>query len=323
MDAGRAGAVGEDPLVRAPDDQGRHRGLRPKARLQEDHAPSNGRLEERHGRHPVGARSREEAGEHSGLHPADGPPRDRTDRRGTGREPGHRSHYGRGQDQVHELHVMAFSAVVLAILLTSFPIAQGVFAATWVYTANESGGSVSVIDADAGKKRATIRGLRAPHNIHLGRDGMLYLTDGPANQAVKIDPDKLRIVARWEVGSGPAHIFMTPDQRLIVNTNTESGDVTITDASNLQQLTTIPVGRSPHGIAISPDGKFAYVANLGSKDLAVVDLKERKLAATIPLDDSAVQAWCSRLMRPHGKWWHVCRSGNSRPNSASLRTANT
>src|SRR3989475_1361327 len=46
-------------------------------------------------------------------------------------------------------------------------------------------------------------------------DGMLYVTDGPANQAIKIDPDKLRIVARWEVGRGPAHIFMTQDQRFI------------------------------------------------------------------------------------------------------------
>src|SRR2546426_2355021 len=170
---------------------------------------------------------------------------------------------------------MALRAAALAFLLALCPVPD-LLAATWVYTANEGDGTVSVIDADAGKKRATIRGLRAPHNIHLGPDGMLYVTDGPANQAIKIDPDKLRIVARWEVGRGPAHIFMTPDQRFIANTNTESGDVTITDASTLQPLTTIPVGKSPHGLAISPDGKFAYVANLSSKDLAVVDLKERR-----------------------------------------------
>src|SRR5437879_231421 len=196
---------------------------------------------------------------------------------------------------------MAFSAVVLSILFAALPITQSAFAATWVYTANESGGSISVIDADAGKKRATIRGLRAPHNIHLGPDGMLYVTDGHANQAVKIAPDKLRIGARWEVGSGPAHIFMTPDQRFIVNTYTGSGDVPITEASTLQPLATIPVGKSPHGIAISPDGKFAYIANLGSKDLAIVDLKERKLAATIPVDDAAVQAW----VEPQGRFVYV------------------
>jgi len=202
----------------------------------------------------------------------------------------------------------------VAFSLTFFCLPPAL-AATWVYTANEGGGTVSVIDADAGKKRATIRGLRAPHNIHLGRDGMLYLTDGPANQAVKIDPDKLRIVARWEVGRGPAHIFMTPDQRLIVNTNTESGDVTITDASTLQPLTTIPVGRSPHGIAISPDGMFAYVANLGSKDLAVVDLKARRLAATIPVSDAAVQAW----VEPQGKFVYVTGLNSGRQEPARHR----
>ena len=170
---------------------------------------------------------------------------------------------------------MAVSAVLLALFLTVFPLAQSVFAASWVYTANESDGTISVIDVDSGKKRASIRGLRAPHNIHLGPDGMLYLTDGPANQAVKVDPDKLRIIARWEVGKGPAHIFMTPDKRFLLNTNTESGDVTITDASSLTAVATIPAGKSPHGIAISPDGKFAYVANLGSKDLAIIDIAAR------------------------------------------------
>src|SRR5436309_12904340 len=107
----------------------------------------------------------------------------------------------------------------LASLLSLSCLASDLSAATWVYTANEGDGTVSVIDADAGKKRATIRGLRAPHNIHLGPNGMLYVTDGPANQAVKIDPDKLRIVARWEVGRGPAHIFITPAQVQIAHTH--------------------------------------------------------------------------------------------------------
>src|SRR5437773_9076247 len=98
-----------------------------------------------------------------------------------------------------------------ASLLALSCLASDLSAATWVYTANEGEGTVSVIDADAGKKRATIRGLRAPHNIHLGPDGMPYVTDGPAHQAVKGDPDKLRIVVRWEVGRAPAHIFMTQD----------------------------------------------------------------------------------------------------------------
>src|SRR3989442_8629825 len=81
---------------------------------------------------------------------------------------------------------MALRAAALAFLLALCPVPD-LLAATWVYTANEGDGTVSVIDADAGKKRATIRGLRAPHNIHLGPDGMLYVTDGPANQAIKID----------------------------------------------------------------------------------------------------------------------------------------
>ncbi len=145
------------------------------------------------------------------------------------------------------------SIISFVSLLIALGFISDLLAATWVYTANEGGGSLSVIDADSGIKRATIRGFRAPHNIHLGPDGMLYLTDGPANQAVKVDPDKLRILSRWNVGQG--------------------------------------LGKMPHGLAISPDGKFAYVANLGSRDLAIVDIAGRKLAASVPLDDAAVQAW--------------------------------
>ena len=172
--------------------------------------------------------------------------------------------------------------VVLSLPLVLCPVPE-LLATTWVYTANESGGSVPVIDADAGKKRATIRGLRAPHNIHLGPDGMLYVTDGPANQAVKVDPDKLRILARWEVGRGPAHIFMTPDQQFIVNTNTESGDVTITDASTLQPLATIPVGKSPHGIAIAPDGKYLISCDQESAQLSIYDAATDTLVKQLPL----------------------------------------
>ena len=68
---------------------------------------------------------------------------------------------------------MAFFAVAFSLLFAFFVPAQNVLAATWVYTANEGDGTISVIDADSGKKRAPIRGLRAPHNIHLGADGML------------------------------------------------------------------------------------------------------------------------------------------------------
>jgi len=196
------------------------------------------------------------------------------------------------------------SIISFVSLLIALGFISDLLAATWVYTANEGGGSLSVIDADSGMKRATIRGFRAPHNIHLGPDGMLYLTDGPANQAVKVDPDKLRILSRWNVGQGPAHIFMTPDKQLILNTNTDSGDLTITQASDLPRVATMRVGKMPHGLAISPDGKFAYVANLGSRDLAIVDIAGRKLAASVPLDDAAVQAW----VEPQGRFVYVSGS---------------
>ena len=132
--------------------------------------------------------------------------------------------------QAHHEPILTFFTFFLLFLFCPF---SGLHAATWFYTANEGDGTISVIDADSGQQTAIIRGLRGPHNIHLGPDGMLYLTDGPANQAVKVDPEKLRILARWPVGRGPAHIVMTPDKKLLLTTNSDSGDVSVTDSASL------------------------------------------------------------------------------------------
>jgi YVTN family beta-propeller protein len=220
------------------------------------------------------------------------------------RSPPQASRVSRGTVGQTNSRRVIFKIALPFLLLSFFGSISDLLATTWVYTANEGDGTVSVIDADIGKQTATLRGLRAPHNIHLAPDGMLYLTDGPANQAVKVDPNNPRILSAWSVGRGPAHIFMTPDKRYLLNTNSDSGDVTITDAATLEIVATIPVGKTPHGIAIAPDGRFAYVANLGSKDLAVIDIVNRKLAASVPLEDAAVQAW----VEPQGRFVYVSGS---------------
>jgi YVTN family beta-propeller protein len=171
-----------------------------------------------------------------------------------------------------------------------------------IFTADEKGGTISAIDPDTGSVLAQIKGLTAPHNIHMGPDSLLYVTDGPNNVAVRIDPVRYTILDRWPTGKNPAHIFVTPDQKYILVTNTDSDEVTVTDRKTLKSVATIPTGHHPHGISVRPDGRYAFVANMMSSDLTVIDLERLAPKTTVKLrGEIGIQAWVT----PDGRWVYV------------------
>ena len=171
-----------------------------------------------------------------------------------------------------------------------------------VFTADEKGGTVSAVDPDTGALLAQIKGLTAPHNIHMGPDGLLYATDGPNNVAVRIDPKNYKILDRWPTGRNPAHVFVTPDQKYILVTNSDSDEVTVTDRKTLRSIARIPTGGHPHGISIRPDGRYAFVANISSSDLTVIDLEGLKPRTAVKLQgETGIQAWVT----PDGRWVYV------------------
>ncbi|MBI3811329.1 MAG: beta-propeller fold lactonase family protein [Nitrospirae bacterium] len=197
---------------------------------------------------------------------------------------------------------VAVRVIINVILLQVLSLEPVHASGATVFTADEKGGTVSAIDPGTGSLLAQIKGLTAPHNIHIGPDGLLYVTDGPNNIAVRIDPVHYAILDRWPTGKNPAHIFITPDRKYILVTNTDSDDVTVTDLKTLKPVATIPTGHHPHGISVRPDGRYAFVANMMSSDLTVIDLERMAPQATVKLrGEIGVQAWVT----PDGRWVYV------------------
>src|SRR4029077_19948110 len=98
-----------------------------------------------------------------------------------------------------------------------------------VFTADEKGSTISVLDEQTLRPVATLRGMvDAPHNVHLSPDGKLLLaTSTTTNKVVIVDTATLAKVGEFAGGRYTAHVFVTPDQRLALATNTNSDDVTV------------------------------------------------------------------------------------------------
>jgi YVTN family beta-propeller protein len=121
---------------------------------------------------------------------------------------------------------------------------------TTVYVANESSGTISVIDATN-------------------------------NYAVK---------ATTSVGLDPYFLAISPDGKtLYVSNNIESGTVSVIDTTQptYPVIATLSVGTFPNGLAVTPDGTELYVANYGYAfrqipgSISVFDTATNTLKATI------------------------------------------
>ena len=138
-----------------------------------------------------------------------------------------------------------------------------------VFTADEKGKSISVVDPDTG--RVTTTPVRvAPHNVQTSRDGKsLYVVGSLMGDGEGITPGmsgKGRLlvfnstavasgpVADIEVGRMPAHVIVDDPARRAYVTNGGDNVVLVIDLSSAKIAGSIKVGSSPHGLRMSPDG---------------------------------------------------------------------
>ena len=182
----------------------------------------------------------------------------------------------------------------------------------FVYTANERGQSVSVIDLATGQVR-TIPVRIAPHNVQVSRDGRLLLLVGmPAGtkmaehqsitknsghasmlrgrllifDAVTMSTDNLIDI---EVGHEPAHVIIDSQGTLAFVTNGLDNVVSVVDIAQRKVVSEIKTGKSPHGLRMSPDAREIYVANTGDHSVSVIDVASAREVARVPVGKSPAQ----------------------------------
>ena len=174
----------------------------------------------------------------------------------------------------------------------------------FVYTADERGNSISVIDL-ATNQAQKIPISVAPHNIQISQDGSLLLVvgapatgdggdghehGGAVGKLLIFDTAKLNDApAEVEIGKHPAHVVIDSQGKFIYATNSEDDTVSVVDAAQKKQVKTIATGDFPHGLRISPDGREIYTANVNDGTISVISAAEQKETARIPVGKAPVQ----------------------------------
>jgi YVTN family beta-propeller protein len=129
-----------------------------------------------------------------------------------------------------------------------------------VFVANETSGTVSVIDAATNAVVDT---------ICLGSDPAIAGTPQP-NGACNAESDHHRPLYNGHIA--PHGLWLTPDGALLLVTNRLSGTIVGVDTSTHKVLGYSPLEREPHLATVRPGGKEAWVAVRGESQLDVLGL---------------------------------------------------
>jgi YVTN family beta-propeller protein len=204
------------------------------------------------------------------------------------------------------LVVLAGLMLAAALAFISVPAHSASSAAPdqgFVYTADEHGNSLSMIDLSSGQ--VTIMEVPiAPHNLQISADQRRLLATGPVAKAgdghghgdergrlLVFDAHDLAAgpLADIEVGRHPAHVVIDQAGELAFVTNAEDATVSVVDLAGGAVIETIATGAYPHGLRFSPDGGELYVANVMDGSISVIDVEALAEVARIPVGQAPVQ----------------------------------
>lgn len=169
---------------------------------------------------------------------------------------------------------------------TSAPSAAPRPGSVWV--ADEGADSISVIDAATNAVRMTLNGIKAPHNIQVGRDGAVVFAVSSAGVVVAIDPMTYRVTATAPTGAQPAHVIEAPNGKVYV-TNSGDGTVSVYQAPGLSPAGRITLDGMPHGLRPAAGGSVIVVANTMDGALDLIDPATDTYVGAVPVGSSPAQ----------------------------------
>ena len=168
------------------------------------------------------------------------------------------------------------------------PIALALSAdGTRLLTANQTAGTVSLVDSKSGRVLAELKTGEKPSGVAFSKDGHRGVVThwyGYDIGLLEIKDDKLVLAGRVEVGPEPRGVALSADGRtayVAIGVNNEIARVDI-DARKVTGR--LPVGREPRGVALTPDESGILVGNARSQNMSLIDVKNWTLKSTIPID---------------------------------------
>lgn len=158
-----------------------------------------------------------------------------------------------------------------------------------VWVADETGDSLTVLDASANTVATTLTGIAGPHNVQVGSNpDIVYATSAASAMVVAIAADTYEVVATARTGPHPAHVIEAPNGKVYV-ANSDDGSVSVFRSGNLEPLGRIDVGGMPHGLRAAADGSVIVVANHSTGALDVVDPGSDSVRFSVPVGAGPAQ----------------------------------
>jgi hypothetical protein len=186
------------------------------------------------------------------------------------------------KEQSRVVRVNTSTRKTTQVKLDGLPIAVlAAFGSVW---ALDSGSTLYRIDPAGARvvKRSSV-GAGAPYNLWSG-GGSIWTVDDNAGQVLRIAPVSGRVLARLDVGDGPADMVFNGPYAYVVN-HRDRGLVRIALASNtFSRLATIP-GDAPERMAWA--GGKLWITGRGT-DLLEVDPATGAVAATVDIGASGI-----------------------------------
>jgi YVTN family beta-propeller protein len=173
------------------------------------------------------------------------------------------------------------------------PIALALSAdGTRLLTANQTSGSVSLVDTTKASVLHELPTGDRPAGVALSRDGHRGVVAhwyGYDLAILDIKDDKIAIAGRVEVGPEPRGVAMTGDGSTAYVAVGISNELVRVDLNARKISGRLAVGREPRGVALSPDESRLLVGNSRSQDMSLIDRANWKVIQTIVMDGDNIR----------------------------------
>lgn len=154
-------------------------------------------------------------------------------------------------------------------------------------TANQTSGTVSLIDTNQGRVLDEVATGEKPAGVAFSQDGARAAVThwyGYDLAVLEVSPVGLKVVGRIEVGPEPRGVALSPDGSTAFVAIGVSNEIVRVDLASKTITGRLAVGREPRGLALSPDGSLLLVGNARSQNVSVIATSPWTVERTIPVE---------------------------------------